>query len=152
MRVATVESEDLAVDTIDVFTSTIEAIRQRLRLALARGSLGFQIVIILLYARGVLDQVGHAISAVDVRSEEDRVRLRAIAQGYQRFADAMGSCRDRLANSPWSLFGVVVVRLSDALVVKAEDVAETAALGASLEFANLVKEDLKGHDASRVDG
>ena len=152
MRVATIESEDPAMDAIDVFTSTIEANRQRLRLALAQGSLGIQIVFMLLDVRRVLDQVGDAISTADVRSEDDRTRLREVAQDLQRFADAMDSCRDLLADWRWSLFKVVFVPLLEALVIKAEDVAETAALGASLEFANLVKEDLKGHDASRVDG
>ena len=152
MRVAIMESEDLAMGAIDVCTTTIEAIRQRLWLALAQGSLGILCVIILWYAGRVLDEVGDAISAADVRSEEDRRRLREVAENHQRFAAAMGSYHDQLADRQWSLFRVVGGRLLDALVVKAEDVAETAALGASLEFANLVKEDLKGHDASSVDG
>ena len=152
MRVAAMESENLAMDAVDVFTSTIEAIRKHLWLALAKGSLGILCVIILLYARHVLGQVGDEISDADVRSEDDRARLREAAQGLQGFADAMGYFRDLLANRRRSLFKVVVVALLDALAIKAEDVAETAALGASLEFANLVKEDLKGHDASRVDG
>ena len=149
MRVAAVKSEALALDEIDVRTSIIKAIRKRV--LLARGSLG-TLYVILLYARSELSQVGHAISAADVRSEGDRRLLREVAKDLQCFADAMSSCRSRLADSRWSLFKVVVVRLVDALVVKAEDVAETAALGASLEFANLVKEDLKDHEASRVDG
>ena len=152
MRVATIESEDPAMDAIDVFTSTIEANRQRLRLALAQGSLSIQIVFMLLDARRVLDQVGDAVSTADVRSEDDRTHLREVAEYHQRFADAMGSYRDGLADWRWSLFKVVVVPLLDALVIKAEDVVETAALGASLEFADLVKEDLKGHNASSANG
>ena len=149
MRVAAVKSEALALDEIDVHTSIIKAIRKRV--LLPRGSLG-TLYVTLLYARSELSQVGHAISAADVRSEGDRRLLREVAKDLQCFADVMSSCRSRLADSRWSLFKVVVVRLVDALVVKAEDVAETAALGASLEFANLVKEDLKDHEASRVDG
>ena len=149
MRVAVMESEGLAMHEIDVFTSIIEAIRKRVRLALAQGSLGI-LCVILLYARRVLSQVRHAISAADVRSEDDRLLLREAAEDLQRFADAMSSCRGRLADSR-NLFRVVVVRLVDVLVVKAEDVAETAALGASLEFVSLVKEDLKSHDAARID-
>ena len=61
--------------------------------------------------------------------------------------------RDQLADSrPHLIFRVAGDRLFGALVVKAEDVAETAALGASMEFANLVTEDLKSHAASRADG
>ena len=145
MRIATMESEDSTMDAIVVFTSTIEH-------ALAHGSLSIQIVIGLWQARRVLDKLSRTISAADVRSEDDRAHLLDVAQGVQRFADTMDNYRDRLANRQRSLFKVVVVPLLDALVIKAEDVAETAALGASLEFANLVKEDLKGHDASRVDG
>ena len=148
MRVTAMESENLAMDAIDVFTSIIDAIRKRVRLALAQGSLGI-LCVSLLYARRVLRQVSNAVSAADVRSEEDRRLLREIAEDLQRFADTMDSCRDQLADSR-NLFSVVVVRLVDALVVKAEDVAETAALGACLEFANLVKDDLKGHDTVRV--
>ena len=150
MRVATMESHDLAMDAIDVFRSIIEAIRKRLRLALAQGSLGMgNLCLILLYARRVLNQMGPAISAADVHSEEDRRLLREVAEDLQRLSDAMDSCPYRLASSQWSLFRVVVVRLVGALVVKAEDMAETAALGASLEFANLVKEDLKCHDVTK---
>lgn len=47
-----------------------------------------------------------------------------------------------------SSLGTLFGRLFEDLIVSAEDIAETAALGASAEFANLVKEDLAGHNAS----
>ena len=128
MRVAAVKSEALALDEIDVRTSIIKAIRKRV--LLARGSLG-TLYVILLYARSELSQVGHAISATDVRSEGDRRLLREVAKDLQCFADIM-SCHSR-----WSLFKVVVVRLVDALVVKAEDVAETAAAHLSRKHLGL---------------
>ena len=61
----------------------------------------------------------------------------------------MTGCRENLPTSTPLKF--IIVRLLDALAVKAEDVAETAALGASVEFAELVKEDL-GRSAAKVDG
>ena len=128
MRVAAVKSEALALDEIDVRTSIIKAIRKRV--LLARGSLG-TLYVILLYARSELSQVGHAISAADVRSEGDRRLLLEVAKDLQRFADTMSSCHSR-----WSLFKVVVVRLVDALV-KAEDVAETAAAHLSRKHLGL---------------
>ena len=141
------------MEAIDVRTTTIEAIRKRVRLALAQGSPGILCVVTLMYARRVLDQVGRAISAADVRSEDDRRLLREVAECHQRFADTLNRYRDQLADSrPHLIFRVAGYRLSGALVVKAEDVAETAALGASMEFANLVTEDLKSHAASRADG
>ena len=150
MRVAV---EDPTMDAIYVVTSTIE----RLRLALEQGSLSIRIVFMLLgmlyrlwNVRRLFDQVGDAISTMDVRSEDDRTLLREVAQEHQRFVDVAGSLRDRLAD--WRLFKVVVVPRLDALVIKAGDIAETAALGASSEFANLVKEDLERHNAPRVSG
>ena len=150
MRVA---ADDPTIDAIYVVTSTIE----RLRLALEQGSSRIRIAFMLLdvlfrlwKVRRRLDQVGDALSTADVRSEDDRTLLREVAQEHQRSADTLGSFRDRLPD--WRPFKVVVVPRLEALVIKAEDVAETAALGASLEFANLVKEDLNRHNAPRVSG
>lgn len=65
----------------------------------------------------------------------------------------MSRDRDRLASMrPSPAFRFIILPLLDAIVVKAEDVAETAALGASVDFANLVKEDLNRRSVVKTDG
>ena len=149
MRVAAVEPQDLTLDAI-------EAICKRIQLAAARGLLGIVglgVCVNLVHARHKLGKMGRTISAMDVRTEADRSLLRKIAHLHQRLADAMSRDRDRIAAmQPPPLFRFAIVRLLDALVVQAEDVAETAALGASAEFADLVDEELKGRSAAGADG
>lgn len=146
MRVAAMEPQDLPLEAI-------EANCKRVQLAAARGILGLGVCVNLVRLRHRLDKVGRVISGRDVRTEADRSLLRKIAQFHQRIADAMSSDRDRIvAMQPPPLFRFAIVRLLDALVVQAEDVAETAALGASAEFADLVEEELKGRSAAGADG
>lgn len=145
MRVAAMEPQDLPLDAI-------EAICKRVQLATAGGILGLGVCVNLVRLRYRLDRMGCAISGRDVRTEADRSLLRYLAQFHQRIADAMSRDRDRIAMQPRPFFWFVIVRLLDALVVQAEDVAETAALGASAEFADLVKEELKGRSAAGADG
>lgn len=147
MRVATMESQD--VDAID-------AICKRVQLAAAQGSvgvLGLGICVNLMRLRRRLDNMERIVAAREVRTEGDRRLLREVAQVHQRFANTMSRDRDQVAGmQPSPFFKFAIIRLFDALVVKAEDVAETAALGASVEFADLVNEDLKGHSAIKADG
>ena len=149
MRVAAMEPQDLPLEAI-------EAICKRVQLAAARGLwgiLGLGVCANLVRLRHKIDKMAHTISAMDVRAEADRSLLRKVAQFHQRIADAMSSDRDRIdAMQPPPLFRFAIVRLLDALVVQAEDVAETAALGASTEFADLVEEELKGRSAAGADG
>lgn len=131
------------------------AIRERVQRAVPQGSLGILglgLWVILMRLHAKLDRMGRTVGAMDVRTEEDRRLLGELAQNLQRFADAMGSQSDRAAGMKPFPFRFVIVRLFDALAVKAEDIAETAALGASVEFANLAKEELKRHSAAQADG
>ena len=156
MNAALVGSEDLTIDPIDVFTSMIDASLKRVRLARAQGSRGVLFVAYLWYTRRILDQAGNAISAADVGSEADRQLLLRAARHHQRLADALDGIRNQLVNErpPLRLlpFRFAAVRLLETLVVKAEDVAETAALGASAEFTKLVKENLRNHGVAEVNG
>lgn len=139
----------------DVTLDVTEAIRQRVQLAAARGQLGILglgLYANLLRLRRRFGRVEREVSALDVRTEEDRSFLREFARGYQEVAESLDSYRDQLETMRPPFFGAVLARLFDALVVSAEDIAETAALGASAEFADLVKEDLKGHRTAQTDG
>ena len=149
MRVVAVESEDIPLEAID-------AICKRVRFAAAQGAigtLGLGVCANLIRLRYRLDGVKCAISLDDARTEADRTRLRKIARFHQRIADAMSGDRERIAAmQPPLLFRFAIVRLFDALVVQAEDLAETAALGASAEFADLVEKELMGRRAAAADG
>lgn len=149
MRVAAMGPQDLPLEAI-------EAICKRVQLAAARGFLGIVglgVCVNLVHARHKLDKMGRTISAMNVRTAADRSLLHKVAQFHQRIADAMSSDRDRkAAMQPRPFFRFAIVRLLDALVVQAEDVAETAALGASAEFADLVEEELKGRSAAGAVG
>ena len=91
----------------------------------------------------------HAVSAAAEDTDGYRMFLREVARHNQSVATKLSSDRDQLAEMrPFPLLRFILVRLVDAAVIKAEDIAETAALGASLEFANLVEEDLKVHNAA----
>ena len=149
MRVATMGFQDHAMTGVD-------DIVQRVQIGVARGHLGvlgLGLCVTLLRLRRTLDRMARVVSTADEHTEDYRKFLREVARGHKRAADRMSSDRDRLAGMrPSPAFRFIIVRLLDALVVKAEDVAETAALGASVEFANLVEEDLQGRDAARTNG
>ena len=151
MSAALTGIEDLAIDPIDVFTSMVDANFKRVRLALAQGSLGVLLVVSLWRTRQFLDLAGKAISAADVSSKADRELLLDVARRHQRLADALEGIHDRLADERFP-FRFATVRLLDSLIIKAEDVAETAALGASAEFAKLVKEHLMDREAAQING
>ena len=141
MHVAALESQDLLLEAID-------AIYARVQRAVAQGFLGILglgVCMNLIRLRRRLNKVGRIITVRDVHTDADRRVLRKIAQFHQRIADAMSSHRDWIADKQQPpFFKFAIVHLLDALIVQAEDIAETAALGASVEFANLVEEDLKG--------
>ena len=136
---------DLAMDVL--------AIHERVQCAVARGSFGILgLWVKLMRLRPKLDRMGRTISAMDVCTEEGRRLLRECAQILQTCADTMSSQSDNTAGMTLFPFRSVVVRLFDALAVKTEDIAETAALGSSVDFANLVEEELKRHSAAKADG
>ena len=145
-----------AIDPIDVFTSMVDTALKRLRLTLAQGSRGVVLVANLWYTRRMLDRSRDAISATNVTSEADRDLLHQVATCHQSFADVLEGIRGQLASERLPLrlapFRFAAMRLLETLVVEAEDLAETAALGASAEFAKLVKEDLRNHGVVYVNG
>lgn len=145
-----------ATDPIDVFSSAVDASLKRLRLTLAQGSRGVLLVANLWYTRRMLGRSRDAISAADVTSEVDRDLMRWVAARHQSFADVLEGIRGQLADELLPLrlapFRFAAVRLLETLVIEAEDVAETAALGASAEFAKLVREDLRNHRVAYVNG
>ena len=143
----------MSVTTRVHLTMDVLAIHERVQGAVARGSLGILgLWVKLVRLHSKLDRVGRTVSAMDVCAEEDRRLLHECARNLQTCADTMSSQSDNMGFMKPFPFRSVIVRLFDALAVKAEDVAETAALGASVEFANLVKEELKRHSAAKADG
>ena len=156
---ATAKGKSMPVATMEFLDqpmAAVEAILDRVQRAVDRGHLGILglgLCVTLLRLSCTLDQMGRVVSTADEHTEDYRRLLREVARGHQRVADSMSRDLDQLANMRSSpAFRFIIVRLLDALVVKAEDVAETAALGASVEFANLVKEDLQGRSAAQTDG
>ena len=152
MRVATLQPQDHALEAIN-------AVCERVQFAVARGHLGvlgLGLCVRLLHLRRNLDKFWREVSAAEVSTAGDRDVLRQVGRFCQQVADRMGGDRDRLASMqrpPFFLF--MLLRLFDPIVIKAEDMAETAALSASVEFAGLVKEDLRAHSedsAVRTDG
>ena len=149
MATAALSLEDFRMDAVD-------AIWERVRSAIAQGTLGVLGVRLrwdLWRMHCRFDHLSREVSKADVCTEDDREILRKVAQHVQSVGDALGDCRDEFAgiSRPLPFRGAVLNRF-DVLVVAAEDLAETAALGASSEFANLVHEDLKAHRAAQVDG
>ena len=141
MLVATMATQGVAVD----------AIRERVRLAAAGGRLGILglgLCADLLRLRRRFGQVEREVSALDVRTENERTLLREFAECQHGVAESLESCRAQLPQVQPPFFGTLFGRLFEDLIVSAEDIAETAALGGSAEFAHLVDEDLKGHNAS----
>lgn len=145
-----------ANDPVDVFTSTVDASLKRLLLTLAQGSRGVLLVASLWYTRRMLGRSRDAISAADVTSEVDRDLMHWVAARHQSFADVLEGIHGQLADELLPLrlapFRFAAVRLLETLVIEAEDAAETAALGASAEFAKLVREDLRNHRVAYVNG
>ena len=140
----------------DFRTDAVDAIWERVQSAIAQGTLGvlgLRLWWNLLCMHRRFDHLSRKVSRADVRTEDDRKILRAIARYVQSVGDALSDCRDEVAGitRPLPFRGAVLNRF-DVLFVEAEDLAETAALGASSEFANLVHEDLKAHRAAVADG
>ena len=156
MHVATLESQDPPWETtgarVQLAVARVQLAVARVQLAVARGW-GIAACVILFLLSRKLDDMGRMVSARDVHTEADRRLLRKIARGHQRIADSMSNARNLLADlQPRPFLWYRMMRLFDNVVVQAEDVAETAALGASMEFANLVKKDLKGHSTAKAGG
>ncbi len=149
MATATLRFEDFKMDAVD-------AIWERIQSAVAQGTLGvlgLRLWWNLPRMRRRFDQLGRLVSGADVRTEGDRKILREVAQHVQSVGDALSGCRDEVAGISRHLpFRGAILNLFDVLIVEAEDLAETAALGASAEFANLVREDLKSQHIASVDG
>ena len=138
--------EDLQMDALNAIRERMQSVQSMI----ARGSLGIvglRLCVNLLRLRREFGRIGRAISAAEVRTEDDRRVLVSVAQRQQNAADVLSACRDQFAGIRRAVpLRGVVMHLFGALVITAEDVAETAALGASAEFADFVKENLKRHD------
>ena len=129
----------------------LAAIRERVQRAERRGRLGILglgLCADLLRLRRRFERVACEVADLDVRTENERTLLREFARCQQLVAERLESYRNQLPTMQPSSLGTLFGGLFEDLIVSAEDIAETAALGASAEFANLVKEDLAGHNAS----
>lgn len=129
----------------------LDAIRERVQRAVGRGRLGILglgLCADLLRLRRRFERVACEVGDLDVRTDNERTLLCEFARGQQQVAESLESYRNQLPTIQPSSLGTLFGRLFEDLIVSAEDIAETAALGASAEFANLVKEDLAGHNAS----
>lgn len=149
--------EGVSVDLLelDERTTAIEALAKRVRLAVERGSLELRLWIALVRALRAFRTMGAALSRAEVVTDEDRALLAEVARGHARFATTLRSGRDRLVSNADHRPGVFRrrnLRLMDTLMDDAGDLAETAALGASSDFARLVERELAAHREARPVG
>ena len=140
---------------LDERTMAIEVLAKRVQLAVARGSLEVRLWMTLLRSRRALRTTRGCLDRAEVRSTEDRVLMSEVARGHTRFVATLERGRDRLTEDGGTrptMFRRLSLRLMDGLVDEAGDIAETAALSASAEFARLVERDLDAHFAAGTRG
>lgn len=140
---------------LDERTTAIEVLAKRVRLAVERGSLEIRSWLSLVRALRAFRTMGAALSRAEVVTDEDRALLAEVARGHARFATTLRWGRDRLVSNGDHRTGVFRrwnLRLMDTLMDDAGDLAETAAPGASSDFARLVDRELAAHREARPVG
>ena len=129
---------------LDWKTTRVAAAAQRVRLTLARSSLGIAAWILLSYALRANRQIRNAIEAADVRSNDDRASMAQVATTLGQHAALLDAACAEVA-APTSLAWLVrkVLERAKQLCGEMEEIAETAALASSASFAELVERDLR---------
>ena len=93
-----------------------------------------------------LARLNNLLVNVEVESPEDRECLREVASSLATTAEALFEAHRRMGQDRPSMhvwpFGSMLMSSLESLAIKIEDMSETAALGASQEFANAVDQQL----------
>ncbi|MDE0421481.1 MAG: hypothetical protein OXK76_11445 [Gammaproteobacteria bacterium] len=128
---------------LDWKTTRVAAAAQRVRLTLARSSLGIAGSILLSYALRAARQMRNAIETADVRSNDDRASMAQIATILGQHAALLDAACDQVALASLTWLERKVLDRAKRLYDEMEEIAETAALASSASFAQLVEQDLR---------
>jgi hypothetical protein len=155
----TANAATLQLFKLDTDASLIEAAAKRMRTAAQEASivvLGAVVCFYLHRAQKAGNKLRDSLSKIDIKTTEDRGLLKEIATNLGQAATALESAyeqseRRRVDRYP---FGSQLLRQLEELACTFEDMAETAALGASEAFAAALRDELsknlRGHrDAQR---
>lgn len=129
---------------LDWKTTAVVAVAQRVRLAIARSSLGVLVWFLLGYALRSTQQIREMVSAADVSTADERARMAQFANQLGQSVSLLDAACENVAKQgrlPW-LARRVLARL-ERLCVEVEEIAETAALASSASFGQLVERDLR---------
>ena len=144
--------EVLDLISLDADSSMVEAIAKRLRKTILQKTLSTQITgyrawRCLKEMEKVSREIHSDLMRLDVSTEDDRNNLLEIARQISKASETIWDAHNHLEQSELSkripIFGTrILIQLSD-LSCDLEDMAETAALGASEEFAQAVQKRLE---------
>lgn len=143
----TANAATLQLFKLDTDASLIEAAAKRVRTTAQEASivvLGAVVCFYLHRAQKAGDRLRGSLSKIDIKTPEDRALLKEIAANLGQAATALESAyeeseRRRVNRMP---FGPRLLRQLEELACTFEDMAETAALGASEAFAAALRDEL----------
>jgi len=137
---------ELTFDDLDTEATILEGQAKRVRQAVLKGSmllLGGKACFYLYRARRRTARLRATLSSLQVVTIQDRQLLRAGAVRLASAAEALNAAHEQLeqakAHQEIPLFGARMMRYLDDVACGIEDIAETAALGASQDFADAIR-------------
>lgn len=139
----------LTFNELDTDATILEAHAKRLHVAVMKGWLALLCTVLMCYlyrSRVHVNRLRRILSNLDIRTPEDRAHLREGASRLAAAAKTLNATFDLLQKRraalhvPW--VGAPMMRSLESLICAVEDVAETAALGASQDFATVVRSEI----------
>ena len=130
---------------LDTDASIVQAASKRVRYALAASSAVMVTGVGCVYlwrSHRTIGKVQSAISRALIKTSEDRALLRGVACSLGESARALHAALmegEKRGVRQWPGFGPKLMNMLEELEASVEDAAETAALGASEEFAAVAK-------------
>ena len=129
---------------LDWKTTAVSAVAQRVRLAVARSSLGVLVWLLLGYALRSAREIRAAVATADVRTTDERAMMAQFAKHLARSVALLdAACENATAQGQSSWLERKAFEGLEQICVDMEDVAETAALASSEAFAEVVERDLR---------
>ncbi len=142
-------STTLTFDEFDTDATVLESQAKRVRHAILSGSMmlmGGKACFYLYRARRKTEALRTLLSSLHVETGQDRQMLRDGARRLASAASVLQAAHEQLeqnqAHKAIPLFGTRMMRYLDDVACAVEDIAETAALGGSAEFADLVRDEI----------
>ena len=141
---------------LDTDASVIEAASKRVHLALLHGSLiahGATICFYLHRAQAIGERIRRELSHAEIETAEDRAVMKEVAANLGQASRAFERAFEEAevtGIAKWPIFGNQLVRQLDQLACCLDDLAETAALGASEAFAASVLNELQNTLPQRI--